>query len=46
MPVHFNAAPIQLIYDRWTTEYSSYWGTQVTDLKFKSEAKKSPDTDA
>jgi len=44
--LHFNAASIQLIYDRWTTEYSSYWGTQVTDLKFKSEAKKGPKTDA
>ncbi|MEZ6063848.1 MAG: helix-turn-helix transcriptional regulator [Planctomycetaceae bacterium] len=35
--LYFNAAPIQMIYDRWTTEYSSFWASQVTDLKFKSE---------
>ena len=35
-----NAVPIRMIYDRWTTEYSSYWSSQVTDLKFKAEAKR------
>ncbi len=35
--LYFNAAPIQMIYDRWTTEYSSFWASQVTDLKFQSE---------
>lgn len=33
----FNAAPIQLIYDRWTTEYSAFWATQVVDLKYRIE---------
>ena len=38
--LYFNAAPIQMIYDRWTTEYSQFWASQVTDLKFKVEAQK------
>ena len=36
----FNAVPIQMIYDRWTTEYSQFWASQVTDLKFRIEAGK------
>jgi predicted transcriptional regulator len=36
----FNAVPIQMIYDRWTTEYSQFWASQVTDLKFRLEAEK------
>jgi predicted transcriptional regulator len=36
----FNVVPIQLVYDRWTTEYSSFWASHVTDIKFKTEAKK------
>ncbi len=38
--LYFNAAPIQMIYDRWTTEYSAFWASHVTDIKFKAEAKK------
>lgn len=38
--LYFNAAPIQLVYDRWTTEYSAFWASHVTDIKFKAEAKK------
>lgn len=41
--LYFNAAPIQLIYDRWTTEYSSFWASHVTDLKFKAESKRKTD---
>jgi len=37
--LYFNAVPIQLIYDRWTTEYSAFWTSHVTDLKFQAEAK-------
>lgn len=33
----FNAAPIQMIYDRWTTEYSRFWATQAVDLKYQIE---------
>ena len=35
----FNAVPIQLIYDRWTTEYSQLWAQRATDIKFRAEAK-------
>jgi len=35
----FNAAPIQMIYDRWTDEYSAFWVTQAVDLKYKVEGK-------
>lgn len=35
----FNAAPIQMIYDRWTDEYSAFWVTQAVDLKYKVEKK-------
>jgi len=37
--LYFNAVPIQLIYDRWTTEYSAFWASHVTDLKFQAEAR-------
>lgn len=37
----FNVVPIQLIYDRWTTEYSQFWASKLTDLKFQTETKKS-----
>ena len=36
----FNVVPIQMIHDRWTTEYSSFWASKVTDLKFRSESKR------
>ncbi len=38
--LYFNVVPIQLVYDRWTTEYSQFWASHVTDIKFKAEAKK------
>jgi predicted transcriptional regulator len=37
--LYFNVVPIQLIYDRWTSEYSALWAHHVTDIKFKSETK-------
>lgn len=42
--LYFNAIPIQLIYDRWTSEYSSYWASKVVDLKMliETEAAKPP----
>lgn len=33
----FNAVPIQMIHDRWTTEYSKYWAGRLTDLKYRIE---------
>jgi DNA-binding transcriptional ArsR family regulator len=37
--LYFNAVPIQMIYDRWTDEYSAFWATQAVDLKYKVESK-------
>lgn len=32
-----NAAPIQWIHERWTSEYSAYWAARLTRLKFAAE---------
>lgn len=35
--LYFNAVPIQMIYDRWTDEFSAYWAERVTALKYRVE---------
>lgn len=40
----FNAAPIQMIHDRWTTDYSAYWAGELTRLKYLAEARAQPAT--
>jgi len=35
--LYFNAVPIQMIHDRWTTEYSAYWSGNLARLKYLSE---------
>ncbi|HBS34143.1 MAG TPA: transcriptional regulator, partial [Parvularcula sp.] len=35
----FNAAPIRMIYDRWTDDYSGYWAGELTRLKYLAEAR-------
>lgn len=35
--LYFNAAPIQMIYDRWTDDYSGYWAGEITRLKYLAE---------
>jgi DNA-binding transcriptional ArsR family regulator len=35
--LRFNAAPIQMIYDRWTTEFSRYWASRLTRIKYAVE---------
>lgn len=37
--LHHNPAPIQMIYDRWTTEYSQFWASRVLDVKYAVERK-------
>ena len=37
--LYFNVMPIQLIYDRWTSEYGALWAHHVADIKFLSEIK-------
>ena len=37
--LYFNAAPIQMIHERWTDEYSAYWAGQLTDIKYRAESR-------
>lgn len=37
--LYFNAIPIQMIYERWTDEYSTYWSSQVTAIKRRAETR-------
>jgi len=37
--LYFNVAPIQMIHDRWTTEYSAYWAGHLTRIKYIAESK-------
>ena len=36
----FNCVPIQMIYDRWTTEYSALWASGLTRVKYRVEQKR------
>ncbi len=35
----FNPVPIQLIYDRWTTQYSQFWSSRLADIKTRVETR-------
>ena len=35
--LYHNPVPIQLIYDRWTTEYSAFWASKMADVKYAVE---------
>lgn len=35
--LYINVAPLQIIYDRWTDDYSSYFARQMTDIKRAAE---------
>ena len=37
--LYFNVVPIQMIHDRWTTEYSAYWAGQLTRIKYLAESR-------
>ena len=37
--LYFNVVPIQIVYDRWTTEYSKLWAKRLTEIKYRVEAK-------
>ena len=37
--LYLNAVPIQMIHERWTTEYSALWAGRMTSLKYRVEAK-------
>jgi DNA-binding transcriptional ArsR family regulator len=36
--LYFNAVPIQMIYDRWTSEYSALWASGLTRIKYRIES--------
>lgn len=36
--LYFNPVPIQLIYERWTDEYSALWASHVAALKHRIES--------
>ena len=40
--IYMNAMPIQMIYDRWTTEYSSFWASRLMDIKYRVESADAP----
>jgi len=33
----FNPVPIHMIHDRWTTEFSAYWGGRLARMKYRLE---------
>lgn len=35
--LYHNAVPIQMIYDRWTSEYSALWASRITRIKYAVE---------
>ncbi|MGB5738561.1 MAG: hypothetical protein WBM54_04390, partial [Woeseia sp.] len=35
--LYFNAVPIQMIHERWTTDYSAYWSGNLTRIKYLAE---------
>ncbi len=37
--LYFNCVPIQMIYDRWTSQYSALWASRLTEVKYRVEAK-------
>ncbi|MEZ4585961.1 MAG: metalloregulator ArsR/SmtB family transcription factor [Gemmatimonadales bacterium] len=39
--LYHNPVPIQLIYDRWTTEYSGFWASKLADVKYAVEERTS-----
>lgn len=36
--LYFNAVPIQIIHDRWTSEYSALWAGGLTRIKYRLES--------
>lgn len=41
-PLYFNAIPIQMIYDRWTSEFAALWSEKLTRIKYRVEALAAP----
>ncbi len=41
----FNAVPLQRMHDRWTTQYSAFWGGHMSDIKSRVEQRATKDKD-
>jgi len=35
----FNSVPIQLVHDRWSTQYSAFWTGRMADIKTRVETR-------
>lgn len=42
--LYFNPVPIQMVYERWTSEFSVYWAGKLTRLKYRLENAPTPIT--
>jgi DNA-binding transcriptional ArsR family regulator len=38
-PLHFNPVPLQLIHERWSDQYRSFWASRLTRLKYAVEGR-------
>ncbi len=38
--LYFNLVPIQMIHDRWSTQYGDLWARRLLDVKYKVETSK------
>ncbi|WP_295692089.1 helix-turn-helix transcriptional regulator [uncultured Maricaulis sp.] len=38
--LYMNAVPIQMIHDRWTSEYSALWAGRMLDIKYLAEQRR------
>lgn len=36
--LYVNAVPIQMIYDRWISDWSSLWAHEITGIKYRAES--------
>ena len=36
--MYHNSVPIQMMYDRWTSEYSALWSSRLAQIKYQVEA--------
>lgn len=43
--LHVNAVPIQMIYDRWISDWASLWAHEITSLKYRVEHTGAPTHD-
>lgn len=42
--MYLNAVPLQLIHDRWATDYGQFWAGRMLDLKYQLEGLATPKT--